>query len=137
MKINNLLYTLHTTPIINRITLDTIAEETANDCVLMKLQKIVEARKTYIPKHGDEALLKFKPILPEITITGNGILLKGERIILPDTLQSLAIQLSHLFTSNPPSVQFPCTTKEDALFLLKQFLLHFFNDLVVLVAPFP
>ena len=93
--INNLLYTLHTTPIIDRITLKAIAEETSNDSVLMKLQKIVKASKTYIPKHEVEDLLKFKPILPEITITGNGILLKGERIILPDTLQSLAIQLSH------------------------------------------
>ena len=93
--INNLLYALHTTPIIDRITLKAIAEETASDRVLMKLQKIVKASQTYIPNHEDEDLLKFKPILPEITITGNGILLKGERIILPENLQNLAMELCH------------------------------------------
>ena len=37
----------------------------------------------------------FKPILPEITITGYEILLKGDRIILPTNLQDQAISLSH------------------------------------------
>ena len=40
-------------------------------------------------------LLKFNSILPEITVTGNGILLIGDGIILPDSLQTLAIELSH------------------------------------------
>ena len=94
-EINNLLYMLHTTPIIDKITLKTIAAETAKDTVLTKLKNIVATGKTWIPKHAEEALLKFKSILPEITVTGNGILLKGDRIILPDSLQTLAIELSH------------------------------------------
>ena len=94
-SINNLLYMLHTTPIMDRIGLKTIAEETANDVVLMKLQKIVKSGKTWIPKNSEESLQRFRAILPEITITGNGILLKGDRIILPDKLQSVAIELAH------------------------------------------
>ena len=94
-SINNLLYMLHTTPIVDRITLKAIAEETSNDETLNKLQMIVQEGKTWIPKDADESLKKFKPILPEITITGNGILLKGDRIILPEKLQKQAIQLAH------------------------------------------
>ena len=94
-SINNLLYTLHTTPIMDRINLKTIAQETVNDPVLLKLQKLVKAGKTWIPKDAEEQLQKFRTILPEITITGNGILLKGDRIILPDKLQDVAIELSH------------------------------------------
>ena len=94
-SINNLLYTLHTTPIIDKITLKSIAEETASDEVLAKLQEIIKSGQTWIPKHEGESLQKFKAILPEITITGNGILLKGDRIILPTTLQDVAIRLAH------------------------------------------
>lgn len=42
-----------------------------------------------------DVVKKFRSILNEITITGNGILLKGERIILPASLQSQAVELAH------------------------------------------
>ena len=51
--------------------------------------------QTWIPKAEDPKLLKFKGILPELTITGNGIILKGERIVLPEKLQTMAIELAH------------------------------------------
>ena len=92
---NNLLYTLHTTPIIDKISLRAIAEETEKDLTLNKLQKIIRSGRTWIPKDESKALLKFQTILPEITITGNGILLKNERIILPESLQTSAITLAH------------------------------------------
>ena len=40
-------------------------------------------------------------ILPQLTITGNGIILKDERIVLPKKLQDLAIQIVH--RGNHPS----------------------------------
>ena len=40
--LNNLLYTLHTTPIIDHITLATIPRETAKDETLAQLIKIVK-----------------------------------------------------------------------------------------------
>ena len=94
-SINNLLYTLHTTPIVDRITLKTIAEETENDPILKKIKKMIIEGKTWIRKDEDEAMQKFKLILPEITITGNGVLLKRDRIILPTKLQDQAINLAH------------------------------------------
>ena len=94
-SINNLLYTLHTTPIVDKITLKAIAEETENDPVLKKIKRMIINGETWIQKDEDEGVRKFKPILPEITITGNGILLKGDRIVLPTKLQNLAISLAH------------------------------------------
>ena len=93
--INNYLYTLHTTPIIDRITLKQIAEETSKDKTLSRLKQIIETGKPFIPKTEKGEILKFQPFLSEITVTGNGILLKADRIILPEQLEALAIQLAH------------------------------------------
>ena len=46
----------------------------------------------------------FEPILSEITMTGNDMLLKSDRIILPEKLQQKAIELAHK-GSNPGKSQ--------------------------------
>ena len=56
---------------------------------------MVKKGQTHVPKSAGEELKRFSRIMPEITVTGNGILLKGERIILPQSLQEEAIKLSH------------------------------------------
>ena len=93
--LTNLLYTLHTTPIMDHIGLAMIAEHTTNDHTLRKLRDIVTKGQTWIPKDADSKLRKFQKILPTITVTGNGILLKDERIILPESLHLQAIELAH------------------------------------------
>ena len=67
-------------------------------CSLVKKEtssSVKHTGQTWIPKDEDEKLLKFKGVLPELTTTGNGIILKGERIVLPEKLQTLAITLAH------------------------------------------
>ena len=103
-ELNNLLYTLHTTPIIDHIGLATIAKETAADPVLKKVKEYVQNGKTWIPKDEDLNFQRFRQIMPEITITGNGVLLKGERMILPMKLQDAAIELAHRGTHPGQSV---------------------------------
>ena len=93
--INNILYMLHTTPIIDHIGLSIIAEHTTSDPVLKDLREIIKKGKTWIPKDSSPKLQMFKEILPEVTVTGKGILLKGERIILPEALQDAAVHLAH------------------------------------------
>jgi len=95
-----LLYALHTTPVVDHIGLATIAEQTTADKTLKKLKTLIENGQTWIPKE-DEQLSKYSKILPEITTTGNGILLKGDRIILPESLHQDAIDLAHR-GSHPP-----------------------------------
>ena len=66
--LNNLLYALHTTPIIDHISLATISRETVKDKTLSQLIKIVKKGDTWLPKNCSSKLRKFKEILPEITI---------------------------------------------------------------------
>ena len=94
-ELNNLLYMLHTTPVMDSIGLATIAQHTNDDATLTALSKLVKAGHTWIPKNADAQLRKFSSIMPTITVTGNGILLKEERIILPESLHQLAIELAH------------------------------------------
>ena len=94
-ELNNLLYALHTTPVMDHIGLSTIARETASDEVLKKIVGYVRSGKTWIPKEETEKVKKFLPILPELMVTGNGILIKEDRIVLPDVLQQQAIELAH------------------------------------------
>ena len=94
-ELNNFLYMLHSTPVIDHITLAAIARETAADPTLKELSKIIKQSKTWIPKAASEEIRRFSKILPELTITGNGIILKAHRIVLPESLQQLAIELAH------------------------------------------
>ena len=93
--LNNLLYLLHTTPIIDKITLSKIATETKGDQTLKELKQIIMEGKTYISKNASSDLKRFSQILNQIIITGNGILMKEEKIILPKSLQKFAINLAH------------------------------------------
>ena len=95
-ELNNLLYTLHATPIIDHISLAEISRKTSADVVLSKLQKIVRYGKKFVAKHESDELRKFEHILPELTLTGNGILLKGDRIVLPESLQEEAMRFAHI-----------------------------------------
>ncbi len=94
-ELNNLLYMLHTTPIMDHIGLSTIVKHTNEDNILCSLRKLVNKGQTWIPKDADGRLRKFASILHTITVTGNGILLKDERIILPNSLHQHAIELCH------------------------------------------
>ena len=94
-ELNNLLYALHMTPVIDHLGLSTIAKATSADSVLSKIQKYVREGQTWIPKDDKLEIQKFGPILSELTLMGNGILLKDERMILPESLQETAIELAH------------------------------------------
>lgn len=93
--LNNLLYMIHSTPVMDKLDLPTIAEETKKDKTLSELSKIVQSSQKWISKNAPDLLRKFEPILPEIMVTPRGLLLKGDMIILPEILQVEAIQLAH------------------------------------------
>ena len=59
-----------------------IAKHTEEDPILSQLLDIVKSGKKLIPKSASNKLQKFEPILDEITISGNNILLKSDKIIL-------------------------------------------------------
>ena len=59
-----------------------IAKHTEEEPILSQLLDIVKSGKKLIPKSASNKLQKFEPILDEITISGNNILLKSDKIIL-------------------------------------------------------
>lgn len=93
--LNNLLYILHTTPIIDHIGLAEIAKYTKEDATLQEVTKLIQDGKMWISKKAEDDIRRFEGILQEISIAGNGILLKGDRLILPESLHLKAIQLAH------------------------------------------
>ena len=94
-EFSNLLYTLHTTPVVDHISLARISKQTETDEVLSKLAEIIRKGSLDVGRNQDARLKKFKPILSELSLTGNGIILKGERMVLPESLQGMAIELAH------------------------------------------
>ena len=93
--LNNLLYMLHTTPVMDSTGLATIARHTKSDAILSDLTALIKQGKTWISKTADPKLRKFEQILPEITVTGNGILLKTDRIVLLKVCKKTAMELAH------------------------------------------
>jgi hypothetical protein len=93
--LNNLLYMLHTTPIIDCMGIGTIAQATQNDPTLKKIATLVNQGLTWIEKTESKEIQRFQKVLPELTMTANSIILKGEKIVLPSNLQDTAIRLAH------------------------------------------
>ena len=94
-EVNNRLYSLHTTPIIDHIGLAVISQETAKDETLKQLLHTIHHSQSFIPNTASVKLRKFNKIISELTVTGNNIILKGDRIVLPESLQDTAVQLAH------------------------------------------
>ena len=94
-ELNNLLYMLHATPIVDHITLGEIARETDSDPVLARVRQLLNQGARSASKNDNAKVQKFNPVLSQMTVTGNGILLKDDRIVLPEALQRTAIQLAH------------------------------------------
>ena len=58
--INNLLYLIHTTPIIDHLGLAEIATETQKERTLQKITKLINKGKQWIPKTADPQVRKFE-----------------------------------------------------------------------------
>ena len=85
---------IHSTPAMDSIGSALIATETAKDKTLHKLKQHIQEGKNWIHKSEPDELQKFGKLLSEITVTGNGVLLKGERI--PKSLEPNAIEIAHM-----------------------------------------
>ena len=95
-EMNKLLFLLHTTPITDTIGIRKICEETKTDKTLKKLSDIIKNKgHHFISKTAPQEIRKFSSILGELTVSGNGLILKGERIVLPKNLHHEAIELAH------------------------------------------
>ena len=96
--LKNLDFMLHMTPIVDAIGIKEIATEALKD---KKLQKLADVISNHISTQEKLNLLKtelapFKKVLHEMSVMANGLIFKGDRIILPESLQSKMLTLAHL-----------------------------------------
>ena len=91
----NLLYTLHSTQVVDRIGIGLIATETMKDETLSRIQYWIRKGQTTIPRQEPDSVRKFSPIMHELTLAANGIVMKQDRMVLPTSLQGKSIKLAH------------------------------------------
>ena len=61
--------------------------------LIQVIQNKVEAKEKQMMLKNE--LADFQKVLPELSVMANGLILKGDRIVLPESLQSRALQLAH------------------------------------------
>jgi hypothetical protein len=71
-----------------------IAQATIEDLTFIKIWQNINQGLTWIQKTEPADAQCFKSILPQLSITGNGIILKDERIVSPKKLQEKAIRIA-------------------------------------------
>ena len=94
-ELNNLLYMLHATPIVDHISLAQIAKKTDSDPVLSRVRELVRQGAKTASRDDVDDVRRFNQLLADMTVTGNGIILKDDRMVLPESLHNVAIQLAH------------------------------------------
>ena len=80
-------------PFVEAISMESIINETKKDITLLKLKKYIRTNGC-IPKSEGE-LSPYKKIFDQLTVSDEGMILKQERIILPQSLWNKAIHKAH------------------------------------------
>ena len=93
--LNNLSYFIHTTLVTDKLNFNVIAEETTKDVVLQEIISRIQKGHSWLPRQDSTMVNKFQQIYPELMVSPKGLLLKGDRIVLPETLQENAMELAH------------------------------------------
>ena len=83
---------LHFGPYTEAVSMDRIIRETKKDKILSALKEAI--RKRYIPP-SKPTLKPYQAILSELAISDEGLILKGEKIVLPASLHEVAINKAH------------------------------------------
>lgn len=80
-----------TNAVPSAMTLQEIQDATSVDVTLKKLSEVIMNQKWY---NIDEDIAKFKSVKNELSIS-KGVLLRGNRLIVPQKLQEKAVKLAH------------------------------------------
>ena len=93
-ELEKTVWFLNFSPYTEAVSMDSIIEHTNEDKVLQELSKAV--KKGFISKKNQPQIHEtYNKILQEITISDAGLLLRGEKIILPSSLIERAIKKAH------------------------------------------
>lgn len=91
-ELEKTIWFLQYSPYTEAVSIEKIIKETEKDDNLVALKDRI--KKGYIPKECKE-LIPFRKIFNQLTITDDGLILKDEKIVLPKSLQAIALKKAH------------------------------------------
>ena len=84
---------LNYSPYVESISMEKIIEKTAKDETLIRLRDCIQTGS--VPPKGDQELMPYRKCFSQLAISDEGLLLKDDRIILPQSLHNLANRKVH------------------------------------------
>ena len=91
-ELEKTVWFLQYSPYTESISMETIIQETENDPRLQNLKTAI--KKGYIAK-SNTPLKPYRQVFNEITVSDEGLILKKEKIVLPESLWQTAIDKAH------------------------------------------
>jgi hypothetical protein len=73
------------------LTLDEVETATDSDKTLCGVRAAIKLNKWHY-----DLVIAFKPVKDELTVTSKGVVLRGTRIVLPQSLQQRAVDIAHV-----------------------------------------
>ena len=92
-ELEKTIWYLHFGPYVEAISMEKIICKTQSDSSLQKLSRFI--RKGYAPAASDDTLASFRKVFDHLTISDDGLIMKGEKIVLPTALHQIAIKKAH------------------------------------------
>ena len=92
-ELEKTVWFLNFSPYSEAVSLPRIIEESQKDPTLRQLA--IFLKKGYIPKSSGEQWKPYRNVMDAITVSDAGLYLKGEKIILPQSLWQTAIDKAH------------------------------------------
>ena len=92
-ELEKTIWLLRFSPYTEALSMDRIARETAKDTVLRKLRDAIH--KGFIMPEDKATLAEFSSVFSELSISDLGMILKGDQIVLPASMQKKAVRKAH------------------------------------------
>ena len=92
LEFEKLIYFLKFSPYLEAVSIEKILKGIQEDKQLLALKKKLRTGKE---EHNKSLLKPFEKIISQMTITDTGLILKSDRIVLPEALIKNAIQKAH------------------------------------------
>ena len=92
-ELEKTIWFLNLSPYSEAVSLPNIIEETAADKLLRKLKG--HLKRGFIPGRDKKELGCFVKVWGDLTVSDAGLVLKGEKIVLPESLWQLAVDKAH------------------------------------------
>ena len=92
-ELEKTVWFLNFSPFTEAISMDLIIQKTEEDQQLNKLRKSIEIG--HIPERHKTTLLEYVKVFPEITISDEGLMMRGDKIILPKKLIERTLKKAH------------------------------------------